>query len=239
MSELTISAEKRDVIGKDVKMLRSAGQVPGVIYGPITEPVVVTLDGKELQSLLIEAGGTSVVEVKIGKDTHQVLVRDVQRDIIRGKLLHVDFYAVDMTKVTRVEVPIVLAGESPIVASRAAIMMNPLTSVEVEGLPQDLVNEVVVDLDDLTEIGDTVLVSDLYVPSALTILNDPADMVVKIDYLALEEEEEEEEVLEGEESMFADDGVASTSALISNSRSPNFRAQTCWYWSTTNCRLRR
>jgi len=197
MDNLTIEGEAREITGKQVKYLRQAGQVPGIIYGPKTEPVAVTLDARELDNLLVEAGGTSVVEVKVGKDTHQVLVRDVQRDILRGDLMHVDFYAVDMERVTRVEVPIVLVGESPIVASRAGIMLQGMNSIEVEGLPKDLVSEVTVDMEDLTEIGMLVTVGDLYVPSELTVITDSSELVVKIDYLALEEEEEEELEEEG------------------------------------------
>lgn len=193
MSDFTIQAEPREVTGKNVKHLRIAGQIPAVIYGPKVESVVVSLDERELSGLLAEAGGTSVVNVNVGGDTHQVLVRDVQRDILRGDLLHVDLYAVDMTRVTRVEVPVVQVGQSPIVASRAGILIQGVSSVEVEGLPTDLVSELTVDLDDLTEIGMSVIVEDLYVPEGLTVITDPSELVVKVDYMVIEEEEEEEE----------------------------------------------
>jgi large subunit ribosomal protein L25 len=201
MSDYTIEAQPREEIGKRVKHLRQAGQVPCIIYGPKTDPVPVALDTRALADILAEAGGTSVVDVKVGKDTHQVLVRDVQRDILRGDLMHVDFYAVDMEQVTRVEVPVVLLGESPIVASRAAISMQGVTSILVEGLPMDLINEVTVDMEELTEIGMGVTVGDLYVPSKLTVITDSSELVVKIDYMAIEEEEEEEL---DEELMFAE-----------------------------------
>lgn len=203
MSAYSIEAENREVTGKHVKYLRSAGQVPGIIYGPKADNTPVTFDARELDTVLAEAGGTSIIDVKVGKDTYQVLVRDVQRDILRGHPLHVDLYAADLEQTVRVEVPIVLVGESPIVASRAASMLQSLSSIEVEGLPQDLINEVNVDMEDLTEIGMSVSVGELYIPSNLTLITDPSELVVKIDYLALEEEEEEEE----EEELMFEEGV--------------------------------
>lgn len=201
MSDYSIEAQAREAIGKRVKQLRQEGVVPGIIYGPKSDPVPVAMDGRELATLLADAGGTSIVDVKVGSDTHQVLVRDVQRDVLRGDVMHVDFYAVDLEQVTRVEVPIVLENESPIVANRVGTMLPGISSVEVEGLPMDLINEIRVDMSELTEIGDMVTVGDLSVPSTLTVITDDSDLVVKVDYLAPEEELEEEVE---EELMFAE-----------------------------------
>lgn len=208
MADYKLEASAREVIGKKVKLLRLEGQIPGIIYGPKTPPVPIAMDVDQLDDVLVAAGGTALVEVAVGKDAHQVLVRSVDRDIIRGDLMHVDFYAVDLTQVTQVEVPIVLVGEAPITLTGEGVLQQQLTSVLVEGLPSDLIHEILVELEDLTEVGMTITVSDLYVPDTITLLNDLEEIVVTITYPIAEEEEEtieDEDELSMEPELVGDD----------------------------------
>jgi large subunit ribosomal protein L25 len=193
MADITIQATLREVIGKQVKQLRREGKVPGVIYGPNMQPKSLLFDGMELKHVLREAGGTNIIELRIDGESHHTLVREVQRDPIKGDILHVDFYEVALDRAIRAEIPVVLVGESPAITSREGVLIHATTSVEVEALPTDLVNEIEVDMTALKEVGDMLLVGDLQVPKTIRILTDPDEMVVKIEYML--EEEEEEEVL--------------------------------------------
>lgn len=199
MSEnITLEANVREITGKKVKQLRRAGQIPAVIYGPEFENINLVIPELELRQTLAQAGGTQIIELHIGKDKMPALVKKVQRDPIRGDLLHVDFYHVAMDRVIRAEVPLLLVNEPPMVVRREAIATQILSSVEVEALPADFPPHIDVDISVLNEVGEHLLISDLYVPDTLTIIADPDELIVKLDYAqALEvEEEEEEELLE-------------------------------------------
>jgi large subunit ribosomal protein L25 len=195
MSEtITLEAEERKIIGKKVKQLRRVGVVPAIVYGPEFTPLSIALDEKELRMALRKAGGTQLIELSVGKTKIPTLVRDVQRDPIRGDLYHVDFYRVALDRAIRAEVPIVLVNEPPIVTSKEAAVFQGLNTVEVEALPADLPPHIEVDISGLEEIGMQLLVSDLVASDEFTITTGEEELIVRIDYAqALEEEEEEEE----------------------------------------------
>lgn len=198
MDQATLTAELRTVVGKHVKRLRRQGWVPGTVYGHGFGPLTVQFEERPLSRLLSKVGGSQLVQVSI-KDqdgSKTVLVRDVQRDVITRELLHVDLYRVMMTERLRAEVPLVLVGESPIAASGEGILLQGISSVEVECLPGDLVDAIEVDLSVMDQLDEALHVSDLPVPSGIEILSDPDEMVVRIVPLAEEEEEEIEEVEE-------------------------------------------
>jgi large subunit ribosomal protein L25 len=197
MSEYTLEAKTRKVIGKKVKQLRREGIVPAVVYGPEFENINVQVPEKPLRMTLFEAGGTQIIDLQMGKESIPTLVKKVQRDPITLEILHVDFYRVSMDRAIRAEVPLAIAVEPEIVKSGMAIATLHTNSLEIEALPMDLPPVIELDLSGLTEIGDQLLVGDLQLSGELTIMTDASELITKIDYAqALEEEEEEEELEE-------------------------------------------
>jgi large subunit ribosomal protein L25 len=192
-----LTAEKRTVIGKQVKQLRRQGWVPGVMYGHGFDPVPLRFEKKSLRHVLSKVGGSQLISINIegNKQPEMALVRDVQRDPIRGSLLHVDFYRVRMTERLTTEVPLMIVGESPVVEAREGILLQGISSIEVECLPGDLVDAIEVDLTDLVEIDQALYVRDLAVPAGIDVLTDLDEMVVRVVPLEAEEVEEEEEVI--------------------------------------------
>ena len=179
MADYSITADARSVIGKKVNTLRNDGQIPGTIYGPKTAPITVQFGYKELEKTLRLAGSTNIIDVKVQGESIRVVARDVQRHVLKGTILHVDFFAVDEDSKIRAEVPVMLRGESPIIASRKAILMAGTSSVRIEVFPRDLINKIEIDLSALTEIGSTIYVKDLKVGEGITILNDGEEMIAK------------------------------------------------------------
>src|SRR5690606_10430197 len=116
---------------------------------------------RPLQVMLMKAGGTHLIDMKVDDSTHTVLVREVQRDVVRGDILHVDFLAVSMDQKISTEVPVHVVGESPAVESRLGTLVQPVTSLTVEALPRDLIDSVEVDVSGLAAIGDSIHVRDL------------------------------------------------------------------------------
>jgi large subunit ribosomal protein L25 len=194
-----LTAEKRAVLGKQVKQLRRQGWVPGVMYGHGFIPVSLQFEQRSLRQVLSKVGGSQLISVKI-KGTKQpeiALVRDVQRDPIRGTFLHVDFYRVQMTERLTAEIPLVTVGESPVVEAREGILLQGISAIEVECLPGDLVDTIEVDLSDLVKIDQALYVRDLAVPAGIEVLTELEEMIVRVVPLEAEElpEAEEEEVV--------------------------------------------
>jgi large subunit ribosomal protein L25 len=204
--QVELMAEKRTVTGKQVRQLRRDGWVPGVMYGHGFESVPLQFEERSLAHILSRVGGSQLVgiNVKGDKQPEMALVRDVQRDPIRGNFLHVDFYRVMMTERLTTEIPLVTVGESPVTEAREGILLQGISSIEVECLPGDLVDAIEVDLSDLIEIDQGVYVRDLAVPAGIDVLTDPDEMIVRIVPLEaeeIEEEEEEEELMPGAEEV--------------------------------------
>jgi large subunit ribosomal protein L25 len=196
MARIDLPTAERTALGKRVKKIRSQGLVPGIVYGPEFDQITVQVDRRELRQVLIDAGGTQVVHLNFeDRDAVPTLVRDVQRDPIRGDVVHIDFYRVDLTKKLVTEVPVLTVGEAPLMTSGEAIANLLLNSIEVEALPDNIPAQIEVDVTDMEEIGEVITVGDLTFPEGVEAYTDANDAVVKLDYAVTElppEEEEEE-----------------------------------------------
>lgn len=202
MSEqIKLEAQSREITGKQVKQLRSENLIPAVVYGPTVEGAIqIKIDRKTLALTLRQSGGTNVIEIAVGDERYYVLVRDVQREILSGDIVHVDFYAVDMTVTTNVEVPVVTYGVSEVVETGEAMLITPNNVVEIECLPADIPSELTLDVSRLVEIGDYLTAGDLILPENVTLLTDADLVLVRTQIVRAMEEEEgegEDEDLEG------------------------------------------
>lgn len=196
-----LEAEKRSLLGSKVKRLRREGLVPGVMYGHGFEAVPLQFDQYDLKQVLSKVGGSQLIDIKVedADEPEFALLREVQRDVITGGLLHVDFYRVMMTETITTEIPLLTTGESPVAEQKEGILLHGISEIEVECLPGDLVDALEVDLSELTEIGQAILVSDLAVPSGIHILTDPDEMIARL--VPLEEVELERPAAEVEEEL--------------------------------------
>lgn len=194
--QIELTAMERTVTGKQVKRLRREGWTPAIMYGHSFDAVPLQFETRHLTRLLTDVGGSQLIRVRIeGKQPEMALLRDVQRDPIRQTILHVDLYRVKMTERITAEVPIEIVGESPIVESRMGILIQGVSSIEVNCLPGDLVDAIEVDISGLTEVDQAIHVRDLAIPAGMEAVTDPDEMIVRI--VPLEEapvsKEEEEE----------------------------------------------
>ncbi len=195
MENLELQAEIRKVTGRKVKQLRQEGLVPAILYGNAdTTPLQVS--AKILGKVLEAGGGHQLVSLKIDRRRPQLtLLRDIQRDPVKRNLLHVDFYAVKMDQKITATIPVVLEGESPAVEA-GGVLSHSLNSVEVECLPSDLIDTIVVNVDGLVNINDFITVADLDVPSSVRLMAEPDAVVVKVQPPQVAEEREELEEAE-------------------------------------------
>ena len=206
MAEFAITAEIRKVIGKKNRALRREGYVPAVVYGPGSQPMSVQFPYRAIETTLMRAGGTNLIDIEIEGVKYPSLAREVQRDVVRGDILHVDFLAVDPNQRIRVEVPIVMEGRSPVVAAREGILIAGRSSLTLEVYPTDIRDRIVIDLSTLTELGAEVLVGDLAFGENVTVHSDPNEMLAKIVQPAAARAELDE--LDGEVGEEGEDGEA-------------------------------
>lgn len=192
MEKVVLHATTRTIIGKQVSSLRRQGQLPAVLYGHHFDAAPITLNLKDTTKQLSGLTPTTLIYVDLEGKEHAVLVREKQRDFIRGNLLHVDFQAVSLKEKIRARVFIELEGLSPAIKEFNAIVVTGVTSIQVEGLPQDLPEHLKIDLSNLTKIGDVIHVNDLVLPDTVTVLDETNEMVALISM----PHEEVEEVVE-------------------------------------------
>jgi large subunit ribosomal protein L25 len=200
MEKVIIPAEKREIVGKKVKVLRREGKLPAIIYGYGIDPISIVLDAREASRTLAKATSSSLITIELDGKQYPTLVREKQLDFIRNSIIHVDFLAVSMTEKITANVGVHIVGEAPAVKEFGAILVTGLTELEVECLATDLPERFTVDVSGLTEISSGVYVKDVTPPPNVEILTDPEEVIVVATAQAAEEEEEvEEELLEGEE----------------------------------------
>ncbi len=199
MEKIVLKAEKRNVVGKQVRALRRTGKLPAVIYGHRIDPMAIMLDAHESNLILSRASSTALVNIQVDSKEYPCLVREKQRNFIKGGLIHVDFQAVSLTEKISAMVGIELDGESPAAKNFGATLIQNLTEIEVEALPTDLPERYVVDVSKLAEVGDSLLVKDLEVSDKVEILTDLDEVIVVATAPRVSEEAEEAEAVAEEE----------------------------------------
>ncbi len=178
MEKYELEAQERTVIGKKVKALRREGLLPAIVYGSGIDPVAITLNTKDVLKTLSVIGANTLVTIKIGKKEHLVLVRDIQREVIKRDLLHMDFQAVSLDESITSSVPIVVVGEAPAVSEFEALLITMMDVIQVEAKAKDLPDTIRVDVTGILSIGDNILVKDLVISGDVTILDDPEGIVI-------------------------------------------------------------
>lgn len=180
MAEVKLKADKRPEAGKgSARRTRAAGRVPGVVYGRGMDPVVISVDRREfVTALLSDSGMNTLLDIEIDGSSTLALTKELQRDPVRGTLLHADFIKVDRTVEVEVEVPVHIAGEAP-GAKEGGVLEHPLFTVHVRSLPGDVPEVVEADVSNLN-MGDILRVSDLAEGRSFTILDDPETVVASV-----------------------------------------------------------
>lgn len=204
MSELTIEVEQRAETGKNAnRRLRVAGGIPAVVYGGGKDPVPIRVERRTLQDLLRGGGGEhKVFLLKLkgtGKSRH-AMIRELQVDPVTRAVVHVDFQRIVMTEKVRVEIPVELSGTPTGVKNEGGILDFVTRQVEVECLPANIPEKLLVDVSDL-HVGQHVEVRQLQVPPEVAVLEELGRVVASVAHARVAEVEPEEgaeELLEAE-----------------------------------------
>ncbi len=165
MTTLELKSKKREVFGKKVKTLRNEGQIPAVVYGGKGSNLSISVNSDEFNKILKSAGETTLVKIFIDNEKFKnVLIYDVSRDPVKGKVRHVDFYEVKMDEKIIKKIPIIFSGSSPAVIDLGGVLVKSMQELEVRALPADLPHDISVDISVLKTFDDNILVRDIRLP---------------------------------------------------------------------------
>ena len=172
METFELTAEEREDVGKGAsRRLRRDGKVPGIVYGTDKDPAMISLDQNDvMHHLEHEAFYSHILTLKVGNETEQVVLKDLQRHPFKRLLMHIDFLRVKADEKISMRVPLHFINEEKCIGvKRDGGAINHLMSdLEIECLPQNLPEYIEVDMLNVA-LGDTVHTSDLNIPEGVEI----------------------------------------------------------------------
>ena len=218
MERLELQATIRNTVGNSpARSLRRSGQIPAVLYGPKTDPVLLAVSVKSLENVLKQGNAYQMIlnlVIQNGKKiTKSAMIRELQTHPVTGSFIHIDFYEIDMKRKIKVMVPVVTTGQS--VGVEQGGMLNIVRrELELLCLPGDIPEAIEIDISDL-EIGDSIHVEEIPLGDDVELPADVNFTVVtvlspKMEEEVVEEEEAELEAAEGEEGEEAEESAEST-----------------------------
>jgi large subunit ribosomal protein L25 len=193
MQTVKIEAKIRGKKGKGASnRARKEGYIPAIIYGKNMDNVAIAVLENEMEKILNRVGENVLFNLSIDGDAqdYTVLIKEIQRNPVKGTLSHIDFYQVSMTDKINTLVNISLVGES-IGVSKGGILQLLTRELEIRCLPADIPSSIEVDISNL-EIGDALLVADIEPSDKFEIITDDNTVIVSIAAPQIEEETDEE-----------------------------------------------
>lgn len=162
------------------KRMRREGHIPAAVFGKGIDPVLVTVEARDLAKVLrSEAGQNTLIDLSLGSDRHLVKLTDVELDPIERTFLHVGLHKIAANETTKASIPVEVVGEPEEVRLGIAMLESSAAAVDVKCLPEDLVATLMLDVSDM-KIGDVRYVSDLSVPRRIEILSSPDTALVSL-----------------------------------------------------------
>ncbi len=194
--KIEFNVQKREATGKNsAKRLRYAGMVPGVFNLRNGDSRLIKMNQHDFELLLAHHASESLImDIQIdGSSARKAFLKEVQHDPITDNVLHADFLEISMTQKMTVHIPVNFVGEPIGVTDEGGVIEHHIRELEVECLPNDLVESIDVDVSGL-KLGDTLMVENVKVDPSLTILTpgDVAVVSVATPHVEVEEEEEAE-----------------------------------------------
>jgi large subunit ribosomal protein L25 len=188
--DITVAAEVRTSRGKnEARRTRRAGQIPAVVYGAFQDPISVAVNPREIIKIVrSNTGYNTIFTLAIaGGENTPVMVVDQQVDPVKNTLLHADLKRIDLTKRIRVSIPVSTEGEPAGVKVQGGLLEIITRSIEIECLPDDIPEQFIVDVRELT-IGQSKRASDVPLTGSMKLTSAPETVIAHIVTLKAEAE---------------------------------------------------
>jgi large subunit ribosomal protein L25 len=193
---IKLEAKERKITGKEVSSIREEGFIPSAIFG-INGNKNISLDKKIFLKVFEKAKYTSVIELSAGDTKHNVLISEIQTHPVTNDVLTVTFHEISLKEKVNTNVPIELEGEAPAVKTYNGILVHSLQEIEISALPGNIPQSIVIDINKLEEIGDSILIKDISLPEGVELVSDDEETLeLAIVTVAPPTEEVEEEAEE-------------------------------------------
>ena len=205
MNQVVFAARSRSGIGSTkAGRIRREGRIPAVIYGTSGQAMPLDLDALEFTNGIKGISESTIVKISIDGETREAFVKDTQRDILNGKIMHVDFYEISQDTVVRARVPVYLQGNA-VGVREGGVLEFPLHDIEVECLPRDLPESISVDVSEL-KVNQSIFLRDVKFGEGVRVLSNPDQVVVLVKFA------KEEVVAPAPEAAAAADAAAAPAA---------------------------
>jgi len=178
--KLVLDAEPRD-LGKHSELtnLREKDRIPVVVYGLGKESVALSIDARQYEKSIMHTHSEhSILELKVGEHKEPVVVKEVQINPVKNRIIHIDFHRISLQKKIEIEVPVVLIGEAP-GAEQGGTVQHQLRELKVKGLPDKIPHEVQIDISAL-QMGEGISAGQVVLPSGLELLTPAEELVVHV-----------------------------------------------------------
>lgn len=185
MSQVVLTAQNRTVTGSGAaRRIRRTGRIPGVLYGRSGQARAIDVDAQEFVKSIKHISESTIVTVEIEGTAYNAFVKDTQRNIQDGTVLHVDFYEVESGVMLRAKVSVHIHG-NPVGVREGGTLELPLHEIEVECLPKDLPQRIAVDVSDL-KLNQSIHVRDLALGEGVRIISGPDQVVALVKFAKAE-----------------------------------------------------
>lgn len=192
--QITLKADPRQQLGRQVKILRKNGKIPAILYGKNFKSLPLALDKTEFNKIFAQAGTSTLVNLNFeGSDQMKVLIHEPSKNPVSDEILHVDLYKVDMKQEIHTEIPLEFVGGAAAVEELEGNLITNKDALAVKCLPDKLVSEIQVDISALKTFDDLIKVDDLKIPEGIEVLADAEEIVAQVTPPRSEEELKEME----------------------------------------------
>jgi large subunit ribosomal protein L25 len=189
MADYSFEASLRSKRGKGgAKSLRVVEKLPAVVYGPGKASYTIEVDAKQIPLLFLRTIGKNTLltmnltDEKGAKSASTVMFKEVQREPVKGRFQHVDFYEIDPKHTIKLKVPVVLEGVPVGVREKGGLLSHPTRTLRVRCLPADIPTEIRVDVSKL-DVEQSLLLQDAKPPKGVTFLGDPHTVLALVNVI--------------------------------------------------------
>jgi large subunit ribosomal protein L25 len=207
MDQVKLRGEPRSDFGsRSARRMRRDGRVPAMVYGRGLDAVTISVDRRELYSVLhTESGANALIDLSVeGQKKLLTVAREVQRDPVRGEIIHLDFISISLDDPIAAEVHVEYLGV-PEGTKEGGVLETIRTAVNLTALPMDIPSSIPLDISAMV-VGDTLKVADLPAIEGVEYTEDPDASLVTVVIPRLFEEPEIEGELEEGEILLGEDG---------------------------------
>jgi len=185
MSKVVLQANDRQKYGSaESRRLRKSGRIPAVIYGRSGKAVSIDLDSSDFVKATKGISESTIVKVDVGSKSYDAFVKDTQRNIIDGNIIHIDFYEVESGVALRAKVSLVFQG-NPVGVREGGMLETPMHEIEIECFPKDLPERIEIDISGL-KANHSLHVRDIPLNQGIRLLSNPDKVVALVKFAKAE-----------------------------------------------------